>query len=583
MASNDTNNQPAHASPSFEVKVNGTAIPASYNMVSLVVYLAVNRLSYARMIFLDGEASKNDFPLSNKPDFLPGSKIEVAAGYKGENQPLFKGMVIKHSIKLKDNKSSFLMVDCRHGAVKMTKTKKNKIFADQKDSEIFAALTQPYSISGSADATDVKHTGMVQYNCSDWDFAVSRAEATGRLLICDLDTLNMVKPALSAEGVMELKYGNNLLELDAEMDARHQFETVKASGWDMAEQKMLEAESSAPEGLKEQGNVTTASLAAKTGDAENKLFNASALDEGELRAWASACQLKYTLSKIRGRAKCQGSDKLKPGAMVTLSGVGERFNGNVFISAARHEINQGNWHTDVEFGLSPTSFVKEFDVNDLPAGGLLPAMNGLQTGVVTQLEKDPLDEDRVLVKLPAVDAQAEGVWARHALADAGKERGSFFRPEVGDEVVLGFINGDPRQAVLLGMLNSSAKPAVLKAKDTNHEKGIVSREKMKVWFNDEKKILEISTPAGYSIKLDEDGKKMSLKDEHGNEITMSKDGIVIKSVKDIKLDAASGKVEVSAKDFEASGSASAKIKGSGSAEISSGGSTTVKGGTVMIN
>ena len=116
---------------------------------------------------------------------------------------------------------------------------------------------------------------------------------------------------------------------------------------------------------------------------------------------------------------------------MNLQGVGERFNGKAFVAAVRHEINQGNWLTDVEFGLSPQLFIKEHDVNAFPAEGMLPGVNGLQIGVVTQIEKDPLGEDRVLVKLPLVDADAEGIWARQSLLDAGKERGSFFRPGSG--------------------------------------------------------------------------------------------------------------------------------------------------------
>ena len=46
-----------------------------------------------------------------------------------------------------------------------------------------------------------------------------------------------------------------------------------------------------------------------------------------------------------------------------------------------------------------------------------------------------------------------------ATLDAGKERGTFFRPEIGDEVVVGFLNDDPRHPVILGMCHSSAKPA----------------------------------------------------------------------------------------------------------------------------
>ena len=579
----DQNNNAANASPSYEVKVNGAVIPSDYNLVSLVVYNSINRLANARFIFLDGDASKADFPLSNKPDFVPGSTVEISAGYKGQNQLIFKGMVIKHSIKLKENKSTFLMIDCRHDAVKATKTRKNKIFTDQKDSDIFSSVLQPYSISANADDTTVQHKEMVQFNCTDWDFIISRAEANGMFVITDNADLKLSKPALSATEVMELKFGNNLLEFDAEMDARYQFDTVKATGWDATNQAIVEATGSAPSGLQQQGNLSAGDLSSKTGDADINHKTSALITETELGAWADAQQLKYSLSKIRGRAKCQGSDILKPGVIVSLQGVGNRFNGKAYVSAVRHEINQGNWLSDVEFGVSPQLFIKEHDVNAFPAESMLPAVNGLQVGVVSKIEKDPLGEDRVLVKLPLVDANADGIWARQALLDAGDGRGSFFRPEVGDEVITGFVNDDPRHAVILGMLNSSAKPAVLQPKDTNHEKGFVTREKMKVWFNDEKKIIEISTPGGNKLMLDEDQKQISIKDQNGNEFTMSKDGIVIKSVKDITLDAASGKAGISAKEFEASATTTATLKGSSSAEISSGGSTTVKGSTVMIN
>lgn len=570
-------------SPSLEVKVGGSVIPADYNLVSLVVNNTVNRLALARIIFLDGDPSAGDFPLSNKPDFLPGAEIEISAGYKGENVLIFKGLVVKHAIKLQGSGSTFLTVDCRHHAVKATKARKNKIFSEQKDSDIFSAILQSYSIQADAADTTVEHKEMVQYNCTDWDMIVSRAEANSMLVITDTDKLKIAKPELSGEAVLELRFGQNLLEFDAEMDARHQFQTVKASGWDAANQGPLEAEGQPPSGLQSQGNVTSDDLSDKTGDNTADIKMSAMATEPELRAWAESLHMKSALSKIRGRARCQGSDKLKPGVIVDMQGIGERFSGKAFVSAVRHEINQGNWMTDVEIGLSYDLFIKEHDVNAFPAEGMLPAVSGLQIGVVTQLEEDPLGEDRVLVKLPMVDADAQGVWARHALLDAGNERGSFFRPEVDDEVIVGFINDDPRFPVILGMVNSSAKPAVIKAKDTNHEKGFVTREKMKLWFDDEKKVIQLLTPGGNSLELNEDKKSISIKDQNGNEITMSEDGIVIKSVKDITLDGASGKIGISGKEFEASGSTSATVKGSSSAEVSSSGTTTLKGSSVMIN
>lgn len=577
------NNNSANDSPSFEIKVNGNVIPAEYNLVSAVVFNSVNRLAHAQLIFLDGDASLSDFPLSNKPDFLPGSTVEIGAGYKGQNKTIFKGIVVKHSIKLKENKSSFLLVDCRHKAVMATKTRKNKIFSEQKDSDIFSSLLQSYGISVNSSDTSVQHKEMVQYNCSDWDFIISRAEANGMLITIDNDNLKIAKPDLSGQAVTELKYGSNLLEFDAEMDARYQFDTVKAFGWDPANQAAMESQGSAPQGLQQQGNVGPSDLSSKTGDSDVNHKNSAPLSESELRAWADARMMKYSLSKIRGRAKCQGNADIKSGTTVNLAGMGDRFNGKAFVGAVRHEISEGNWLTDTGFGLTPDLFIREHDVNPFPAEGLLPGVNGLQVGVVTQLENDPLSEDRILVKMPMVDAEAEGVWARHSLMDAGDSRGSFFRPEVGDEVILGFINDDPRHAVLLGMLNSSSKPAVMQAKDTNHEKGFITREKLKLWFNDEKKIIEIATPGGNTIQLDEDKKKIAIVDQNGNEITLSEDGITIKSAKDLTLDAASGKITISGKELEASGSTTTKVKGNSSAEISSGGSTTVKGSTVMIN
>lgn len=97
-----------------------------------------------------------------------------------------------------------------------------------------------------------------------------------------------------------------------------------------------------------------------------------------------------------------------------------------------------------------------------------------------QLGNDPNGEDRILVKVPTLDSQSQGIWTRIATLDAGNNRGSFFRPEIGDEVVLGFLNDDPRDAIVLGMLNSKAKPAPLQASDNNHQKGFLRDRKSKL-------------------------------------------------------------------------------------------------------
>ncbi|MDZ7695056.1 MAG: type VI secretion system tip protein VgrG [Balneolaceae bacterium] len=302
----------------------------------------------------------------------------------------------------------------------------------------------------------------------------------------------------------------------------------------------------------------------------------------ELQAWADAAMLKSRLAKIRGRVRCKGYPKIKPFDTLELSGIGDRFNGKVFVSGIHHQYSTDRWVTDVEFGLSPQWFYKEDDVTEKPASGLLPAVNGLQIGIVTQLQDDPDGEHRVLVKLPMVDAENEGIWTRVATLDAGEERGSFFRPEIGDEVIVGFINDDPRDAVILGMMNSSAKPAPAEASDDNHEKGFVTREELKLWFNDDKKSIQLETPKGNKILLSEDEGGITLEDENGNTVKMSSDGIALESAADITLKA-SGDVTIEGTNVEQKANAQFKAEGSAGAEVSSSGTAKLKGSIVQIN
>ncbi|MEI6306393.1 MAG: phage baseplate assembly protein V, partial [Deltaproteobacteria bacterium] len=183
----------------------------------------------------------------------------------------------------------------------------------------------------------------------------------------------------------------------------------------------------------------------------------------------------------------------------------------------------------------------------------------------------------------------EGIWSRIATLDAGKSRGTFFRPEIGDEVVVGFLNDDPRHPVVLGMCHSSAKPAPEPAKDANHRKGYVSREKMHFIFDDEKKVILLDTPAGNKLTLSEDNKGIVIEDQNGNKITLDDSGIKIESSKDMTLKAAKDiKIEGMNLDlkaqtaFKAAGTASAEVSGA-STTIKGSATTVIQGGIVQIN
>jgi Rhs element Vgr protein len=315
-----------------------------------------------------------------------------------------------------------------------------------------------------------------------------------------------------------------------------------------------------------------------------KIHTGGTLKDKEMQIWADATLLRSRLAQVRGQIQCQGFSTILPAQIVELAGMGDRFNGKAFISGVRHEIRQNDWKTALEIGLSMETYSEvKTGITAPKAAGLLPSLHGLHIGIVTKLEGDPDNEFRVQVRLPFVSDAGEGTWARVACLDAGKERGTFFRPERGDEVILGFLDDDPRQAIILGMLNSSKNPAPFPHSDSNPKKAIVTRSKIKIVFDDDKKILSFATPAGHKMKLDDDDGSIQIEDKNGNKITLNKDGIQFKSAKDIQLKAAANiKVEASS-NLEMKASAQVKIKGNAGAEMSSTGTTVIKGAMVQIN
>ena len=564
----------------YKILVEGEELSKKHQVKRILVEKEINRITTATLTLVDGEAAKQDFNLSNKDLLIPGKLIEVSAGYHSDEEQIFKGIIIKHSIKIRNNRS-LLIVECKDEAVKMTIGRKSKYYYDLADSEIFESIIDSYRLEKDIEKTNYTHKELVQYQTSDWDFIVSRAQANGKLCFLEDGKISIKKPDVAQDAVETVAFGATILDFDAEIDARNQYHKVSSYAWTPADQELLEIEAN-DSNVSLNGNLSTSELGDTIGLENYELRHGGTLSDVELQDWADAKSLFQQLAKIRGRVKFQGISTVKPGVILNLEGVGERFNGKAYISGVRHEIVEGNWTVDAQFGINPEWFSETFDINPQPASGLLGAVNGLQIGVVSQLQDDPDGEDRILVQLPIVNDQEQGIWCRIASLDAGENRGFFFRPEIGDEVIVGFINEDPNDAIVLGMLNSSAKPAPLTASDDNHEKGLVTRSEMKVLFNDDKKSVRIETPAGKVISLDEDAGTIILEDENSNTITIDSNGIAIESGADVDIKA-TGDVNIEGTNVNIKASAQFKAEGSAGAEMSSSGTATVKGSLVQIN
>lgn len=567
--------------PGYEILVDGEVLAPSVQVSGVSVIKKINRIASAEINCMDGDAAAEDFPLSSSDKLLPGAEVEIKAGYKRDFTTIFIGKITEHSIKARQGKPGRLIINCRDAAFAMTLGKKSSYFYDQSDSDIFEQLLSSYSLEAEVASTEVTHQGMVQYYASDWDFVVSRAEANAQVVLCDDGKVSTFKPDPSIPAEVSVLYGATVLEFEGKIDARLQMGVVPASAWDPANQENTETEAAEPTSVA-QGNIPPSDLSSASGFDVSALHTDARADQTEIQSWADHQLQKARLAIIRGRVKVQGLPQLKPGMTLEVQGLGDRFNGIGYISGIHHQLSAGSFTTDVELGLSEKSFFEEFDISATPARGLLPAVQGLHPAVVTALADDPDGENRIKVSLPAVDPTGEGIWARIATLDAGGSRGSFFLPEIGDEVIVGFLDNDPRHPVVLGQMHSSARPAPAEHSDDNHEKGIVTRSGMRIWFNDDDVSLSIDTPNGNKILLSEADGAISIEDENGNTTSFSSDGIQMESASDVIIKA-SGDIKLEGTNVEVKANAEFKAEGSAGAKLESSGSTTVKGSIVQIN
>jgi Rhs element Vgr protein len=539
--------------PTATILSQGQTMDPQYVLLSMEIIRQVNRIPDARLVLLDGEAAQRRFAISDTAFFEPGKEIEIKLRYEGQDDTtVFKGLVVRHGVEA-GARGSVLTIELKDTAIRLTQPRKSAVFRDQSDDEIIAAIVEDAGLeTGDMVSTQPAHAEIVQYYATDWDFIVSRADVQGLIVVAEDGVISLHRMSVSGSPAHSFEYGVSVIyDFEVEIDATHQYKNVDSVAWDIQNQARTEASQAQAE-ESAQGNLDGGALAEALGFGDYTLVHPVPVEPDELQAWADARMTRSRMSMIRGRLAVPGFAGVKLLDVMALEGIGERFNGDTLITGICHRLDSRGWQTDLQFGLSPAWFCRQDDIQDSPAAGLLPAISGLQVGVVDEFEDDPKSEFRVKVIIPAIGQSEGAVWARLATPDAGAGRGYFFRPEPGDEVVIGFFNNDPRQPVILGAMHSSANaPAEdLELSADNIHKAIITKKGTRIAFvDDDKSSVLIETADSNTIVLDDDGQAIRISDQHGNTITLNEDGIEIKSAKDLIIEA-TGNVEIKGKSVD---------------------------------
>jgi Rhs element Vgr protein len=583
-----------------EVRANGGVIKDTYQVKSIDTWNAVNRVPRARIVLYDGSPSDRTFEASSDETFIPGATIDVSAGYDSAVKPIFSGIIVRHSIEIVPDGTATLIVDIADKAIKMTVARNTAISAEnKKDSDIITALITDHGLSSDVESTTTQHEAVVQFDATDWDTLLTRAEMNGMLVITDAAKVSVKAPDTSSEAVLQITYGDSILDLSAEMDAVGQLASsaVTAVAWDSDSQAVITRTASGAS-LTEAGNVPSATLAGVLGVGTFTRLTGGFVTSDDLASWSSAEQMRSVLSKICGRVTVPGSSLVKTGTTVALGGLGDRFNGTVFVSGVHHTLREGNWTTTIDFGLPAGWHAYQRPSAFAPASGHLPPIRGLQTGVVKKIAEDPAGAYRVQISLPLVQDDSMLLWARLGGLYASNAVGTAFYPEVGDEVVVGFMNEDPRFPVVLGSVYSKKFAPPYPPDQENKIKGLKTKSKIELTFDDTDKIVTIKTPGGHQFVMNDKQGSITITDSNNNSVELGKNGISVDGASNIDIKAkgnitinASGNLSLKANgnatcegvQIDLKAQASLSAQGQASAELKASGVVTIEGGLVKIN
>jgi len=581
---------------SLAIKVDGTAIDETVFVAEIEIETAANRLPYARVVISDGSLAEATFAVSASGDFAPGKEIEIALGYNARTQKVFSGVIRSNALRLDPTGVTTLEIGCTDPAIELTLVRSSRLFTEETDADCLGEIIRNAGLKPKISMPGQKAEHRFQHAASDWDYLMSRAEAAGCIVLAGDKTVTIEPPSFD-EPVVSVSLGDGIALLEAEIDAAQQIPAVSAQSWDPALQDR-ETRPARDPGIAQSGPLDGKTLATALKQPDMTLSTMAPQASETLEAWAGGQLIRSRLSRLKGRVRFSGSALPRVGSQIELLGLGAAFNGVAWIGSVRHRMAPGSWLTEVRFGLDRAGFAETAARVSAPAAaGLSPGIHGLQIATVLQVHEDPLDQNRIKVALPLVEGGDAGHWVRAAVPFAGQEAGIQFLPEVGDEVVLGFLQGDPDAAIMLGALHSPKRKQPIKANEKNTQKAIVTTSGLRIVFDEEKKSLMLGTPGGQTVTLDDDASGIAITDTSGNSVTLNEDGIKLESKGDLSLKA-SGTVSIDGKEFTgtATGDLTLKgknlnaeaqmgltAKGAASAELSASGAVTIKGLPVNLN
>lgn len=563
----------------FTILVGGTPVKnIEDDVAKIIVDSTIGLPGMFHIILEDFQDGSDGFQYIDSKQFDLGNELEIRVKTKNENGTLIKGYITAIEPEFTGRGSVQLHIRGYDKSYKLSQGKKTRSFLKMKDSDIVQKICSENGLTPEVDVTTVLHDQLLQVNQTDWEFIQSRAQILGYMVFYKNDKLCFKKVSTLGSPVMVLTWGDNLASFRPKISALGQRSETTAIGWDIKKKQAVNgtaSPSSVPHfhsiGERSTGGASVKKLVGKP-------ISSSTIDlpietAGESKSISEADLLNSESQFIQAEGECvEGNPKLLAGTTVEIKNVGKRFGGKYFITEARHEFQRGQyrvWFSN--HGIVPdtisgmlASNTNAYDAGRIP--GVVSAVVSNNNG-----SQDEIDAGRVKVKFPWMPksngAEIESDWARVAIVGGGAQRGMYFLPEINDEVLVAFEQGDiNRPYVIGGLWNGVDKPAEVISK-------VVGEGKVNLRL--------LKTRSGHQILLDDTkGKeKITIIDKtNANSIVIdsTNNTVMIKSKADMTFESG-GKLSLNCNgDFSLNAKGAAQLASQNTVKITGNGAINVK-------
>lgn len=340
--------------PAFEILVNGSAlavVPAAH-----VVHVSVEEDTelpdmFSLEIVASDELEDQFIFVDDESLFVVGDSVEIKMGYADELTSMFKGEVTGLEPSFNADRMPALVVrgyDRRH---RLARGRRTRTFVKKKDSDIAAQIAREAGLTPNTTDSAVTHDYVLQADRTDFEFLLERASRINYEVVVDDKTLNFHPVANGAGEVLTLLADEELIEFNPRLSSAGQVSDVAVRGWDPKNKQEIVGKS-------QPSDVSSTMGGAQAGAAlSKKAFGAATefLSRTPVAAQAEADQIAVarlnssSLELITGEAACAGRTDLRPGKVVKIDGVGKRFGGRYYITAAAHVFADGGYSTRFAF------------------------------------------------------------------------------------------------------------------------------------------------------------------------------------------------------------------------------------------